>query len=605
MIREVFGNRYQIVSKLGSGGMAEVYKAEDLTLNRPVAIKILHREFADDEGFINRFRREAQAAANLNHPNIVNIYDWGSENSTYFIVMEYLKGRSLKEAIQEEGPFSPDRAIEVAKHVLSALQFAHRNNIVHRDIKPHNIILTAEGEVKVTDFGIARSTSSTMTQTGTVLGTAHYLSPEQAQGRDIGITSDIYSLGVVLYEMVTGRVPFEGENPVAIAIKHVSDLPSAPSEINPAVPASLESVILRAMSKNAANRYQSALEMRDDLMRAAAGHTVAGLPPVEEETDIITPPREVLPPEPEPREHRGRWWLWSALLLLSLLVAARGGWALYKASMPPPPVKVLVPDIEGKPLDEAREILSALKLKLEQVDTSYSDNIEADCIISQEPKANAEIEEGGTILVVVSKGKELLSIPDVVGEMQVTAVALLMRAGFEPGDIKEQYDDLIEPGRVIDQSPKPGTKSSKGTSVNLIISKGYQPVQVPDLFGKKLEDAKTALAGLGLEAAASEEFSDQEKGKVIRQAPGAGVTVAKGTKVTVVVSKGPELVTVPNLYGKTEDEAVEILVELGFLVDVDEVPGVPEAGKVYGQDPEANAKVKKGSTVIIFVGKSP
>jgi len=290
MEQQVFNDRYKIIAKIGSGGMAEVYKAMDTVLDRPVAVKVLHRHFAEDEDFVTRFRREAQAAAGLNHPNIVSIYDWGSQNGTYFIVMELLEGKSLKQYMTAKGIIPPAEAMEIIKKVLSAINFAHKHDIIHRDIKPHNIMLTREGEVKVTDFGIARAGVSTMTQTGTVLGTAHYLSPEQARGQDVGVTSDIYSVGVVLYEMTTGKVPFDGENPVAIALKHVHEIPVRPRELNPDISEDLQTIIAKAMAKNPESRYQSAAEMRNDIMRLMEGMPIVALAPDEQETLVMAPP---------------------------------------------------------------------------------------------------------------------------------------------------------------------------------------------------------------------------------------------------------------------------------------------------------------------------
>lgn len=618
MEQQVFNDRYQIIAKIGAGGMADVYKAIDSVLDRPVAIKVLHRHFAEDEDFVSRFRREAQAAANLNHPNIVSIYDWGSQNSTYFIVMELLEGESLKQRIQAKGVIPPREAMEITKKVLSALSFAHRNNIVHRDIKPHNIIITNDGEVKVTDFGIARAGASTMTQTGTILGTAHYLSPEQARGHEVGVTSDLYSAGVVLYEMVTGRIPFDGENPVAIALKHVHEAPVRPIELNADIPQALQTIILKAMAKNPESRYQSATEMRNDIMRLMEGMPIVAVPSDEQETLIMAAPvssgaeRTAQRHAPRPAQGRPKGKgrpNWPAIIVAALLVVAAslaGGWYLVNSGVVGKKM-VPVPDITGKPVDEAENLLTARGLKLVVESEAFSNTVDPNVVISQKPGSGEKLEEGKGVAVVVSKGRNLVTVPDVTGETSAVATNKLIKAGLELGDTRYEFSEEFEQDKVISTEPGPDEEVPAGAKVDLIISRGQESVQIPDVEGRSAAEAKRMLEEAGLQVTITESFSDdKDKGTVIRTVPIAGSETKKGAQVTVHVSKGPELVAVPDVRDKFEDEAKAILADKGFNIDVQVMDGVTpdKDNRVLSQDPSRGEQVKKGTVVLIVVGSS-
>lgn len=593
-MKGVFGDRYKVIRKIGRGGMADVYKAEDTVLDRTVAIKVLHPQFAQEENFIARFRREAQAAAGLNHPSIVGIYDWGSEADTYFIVMEYLEGRDLKEIIQERGFLPPDIAIDIASQVCSALQFAHKHQIIHRDIKPHNIIITSEGEVKVTDFGIARAGTSTMTQTGSILGTAHYISPEQAQGAPTEIPSDIYSLGVVIYEMLTGKVPFEGDNPITVALRQVHEPPTPPRLINSAIPESLENVVLKALSKHPSDRYPSAQAMKDDLTRCAKGLPIkAVVTPSEEETVIIPSP---FPPKKKERKNKQVFWVGLvAALLLAVLVAGWGVYALANTRV--------VPSVERKTLTEAKGILRERGLKLAVSGEEFHENLEAGLIISQEPKPNQKIAKDKAVKVVVSKGKESVELPDVVGMTAEQATYALAKAGFEIGELKRDFSDTIPENIVMGQEPEAGKKVTKGTVVNLLISKGQEIVQVPDVIGKTEQEATNILTQTGLQMSKSEEYSNEvEMGRVIRQSPQPGTEVERETRVNLVISLGAERVAMPDVRGKSEAEAKSILQGEPYNFTVAVLPaltGTP--GSISDQYPAPETLIRRGSSVTIWV----
>lgn len=600
MIGHVFAKRYVINQKIGTGGMADVYEATDSVLDRPVAVKVLHPQFALEENFVARFRQEAQAVANLSHPNIVSVYDWGSEDNTYFIVMEHLDGRDLKQVIEERGPLSPNVVIDISRQVASALAYAHKNEIIHRDIKPHNIFITTEGEVKVTDFGIARTESSSITQTGAILGTAYYISPEQAKGRVATIQSDIYSLGIVMYEMLTGRVPFQGESPVAVATKHVHESPLSLRSIDPDIPEALESVVLKAISKHPDDRFRSANELKQALSLAAEGLPVREASSYEERTLLLTPPPAAR--RRPRREGEKKNWLPYLGLVFVLLALAVGCW-IYNAYVKAP--QVVVPLVEGKTVKQAEKVLKAKKLKLKVVSRVFSSKVKPGHIISQNPKAGEKLGEGGTVEVKVSKGLKTIEVPDLIGQTEAQAANILGKLGLEIGNITREYSEFDE-DTIISQNPKPGDKVPEGTPVDLIISQGIEMVVVPDLKGVALAEATQMLAEKGLKHELSFEYNnDVDANHIIRQNPSYGEEVNKGTVVKLVVSQGPELVTVPNVVGKDSLSAKIELEGLDFEVEIlsSPVTSPAQVGKVQYQNPAAGKQVRKGSRVTIWVGQ--
>lgn len=550
MINRTLDNRYTILERIGGGGMADVYRAHDKLLDRSVAVKVLRAQFTDDEEFVTRFRREAQAAARLSHPNIVNIYDVGRDEDSYYIVMEYISGETLKDRIVREGPLPVETAVRVALEIAEALEHAHQNNIVHCDIKPHNILMTRSGRVKVTDFGIARAvTSATMTQTGTIIGSVHYFSPEQARGGAVSAKSDIYSLGAVMYEMLTGVVPFTGETPISIAIKHIQDDPTPLREINPSVPPILEALVLKAMAKNPEQRFTDVGAMIADLRSAQHflrdDHT-RRLAKEDFPTQVL--PKVELPEEPAaegsgpetppPGKGKKYTWVWALLGLLVLgfavgaFLAFGKFWSLNE---------VVVPSVVGKQVDTARNILLSSSLRVSVTD-SFNDKVIAGYVISQNPEAGATVKEQRTVNIVVSKGPEITVVPDVRGMKRRDAELQIKNAGLTLGRVDEQYAPDAPADTVIAQNPRPPAQVSKGTAIDMTVSKGTGPrkVVLPDFRGTPLSTVTTQLDSLKLKVGSvTEGASDRyPPGTIIGQNPPPGTEVTEGSAVDLQTAKG-------------------------------------------------------------------
>lgn len=601
LIGKVFGGRYRLEEKIGVGGMAEVYRAYDLTLNRTVAVKILYPQFASDAGFVERFKREAQAAANLSHPNIVNVYDWGAENSTYYLVMEHLVGQNLKQIIQKKGSLPPSLVVDIGRQVAAALQFAHKRSVVHRDIKPHNIIITDEGEVKVTDFGIARTLTSNLTQTGAILGTAYYISPEQAKGEEVSPLSDIYSLGVVLYEMATGKLPFQGETPVAVALKHIQEEPPLPQKLNPAIPASLQAVILKALARDPLLRYQSAEELRQDLANALTLND-SSFAAADEEATVVLKPEAV---KAALTTKRQRHWRPFFITLGVILAAILTGLAIASLSFNRF-AQVKVPDVTGLSYKQAAAALLKRGLKVKK-EEDYSDKVKTGFVISQNPAPDAEVKKGATVYLTVSKGSELIKVPNLIGQSLSQANLTLERLKLNVRNISRDYSDTIAEDLIILQRPVAGAKVKKGSFVDLVLSKGPHPIKVPDLIGKTAAEAQSILASRGLTMRRQDEFNEQmEAGRIIRQDPSAGVSAVRGEAVTVIVSKGPLLIKVRDVVGLTKEEAKAQLEADGLVVIFKAGISSPTAyGKVVNQTPAAGTDVRKGATITLWIGQNP
>ncbi len=581
----IVDGRYRVLSKLGSGGMADVYCAEDLQLGREIALKVLHSRFAADQEFVERFRREASSAAGLQHQHVVSVYDRGSWDGTYYIAMEYLRGRSLKQVVQQHAPLMPEDAIDLTIQVLRAARFAHRRGIIHRDLKPHNVIVDEEGRAKVTDFGIARAGASDMTQTGSIMGTAQYLSPEQAQGHPVSERSDLYSIGIILYELLTGRVPFEGESAVTIALKQVNERPAPPSAFNAEVTPELEGVVMRAMEKDPARRFPDA-----DAFIAALEHARASLRGERPQTGewVATGP----PPEPE----RRRWWVWS-LAVIALVAAVAAGLLLLGGGDTKP-----VPDVIGADVASAE---TRLRQDGFQTDTTQKTSEQpAGEVIGSDPSPGDEAEEGSTVVLTVSGGPGTESIPPVEGLSRNGARARLRNAGFEIEERKESSDD-IEEGRAIRTSPPEGEEREKGSTVTLLISTGPEQVPVPNVVGQSFDEAKAELEGDGFVVNRRDQVTDDEEpGTVLKQSPGSGRSLDKGSTITLAVAKEPTTVEVPDVTGETQSDAVQRLSQEGFEIETEdrEVDSPEGDGVVIEQDPPGG-RAERGSTVTIIVGR--
>jgi eukaryotic-like serine/threonine-protein kinase len=615
LLNTLFDGRYRIVRKLGTGGMANVYLAEDEVLGRRVAIKILNDRHAGDDQFVERFRREAKNAASLSHPNIVSIYDRGEAEGTYYIAMEYLDGRSLKELIVARGPAPVNVAIDYARQILAALRFAHRHGIVHRDIKPHNVLVDAEGRLKVTDFGIARAGASQMTEAGSIIGTAQYLSPEQAKGAPVDQTSDLYSVGVVLYELLTGAVPFTGDTPVEIAMKHLSSTPEPPSIRRAEVPRDLDKVVLRALAKDPADRYQSAEEMDADLARVASGAAVS--PATEEAATAIisrptavtaiTPPRtrETVPYAPPPAYYdydeprRRAVWPWIVALLF-VIAAIIGGYFLYnQVQTQLTNSKVAVSNYVGLREIDAVKQIRAKGLRV-QVVRQYSDKPET-YVFKQDPQPGEKIEKGNYVTIFSSAGPPQTDVPSVIGEPLDQALSDLRAANLRWKI--QQVDNDAPQGQVFAQSPKAGARVDESSSVTLKVSKGPKPVIVPGVVGSTFESANSALLGSGFAVRRKDVEDNAPKDTVIAQTPDAGTYQPPGTTVTLTVSRGPKTSTIPDVTSLSQADAVQQLQASGFKVKVVTQPvnDPGQDGIVQTQDPTGQAP--PGTAVTIAVGK--
>ncbi len=633
-------DRYRLVSHLARGGMSDVYLAVDLALGRRVAVKLLPRSHSEDDSFVRRFRREAQSAANLNHPNIVGIYDWGEAEGAYFMVMELVEGDCLRDVIREGMPMPPRRAVEIARQVVLALAIAHRLGVIHRDVKPGNIMLTPDGTVKVADFGIARAwnQATELTQTGSVIGTATYFSPEQAQGQPADLRSDIYSLGVVLYEMLVGLPPFQGETPMSVAYQHVSSEVSPPSSRNPEVPAELDGIVLRALSKDPESRYQDTEPFLQDLEAWLRGETVPATPPEQPPASSQPLPQsQVMVRKPVPVSRvptrsstRGRLlsqnyysrmeerrtvplpFVMGVLVLLAALAGLSWVvWNLLQAPAPQPgAVMVAIPDVVGRWETDAFASIQESELIVRVVRQS-SDEMPEGRVIATNPPAGVRVESRTEVEVVVSSGLERFDIPLVIGQTQGTAENLILAQGFLVGKVEFIENSGRQVGTVVDQDPLPGPLLQAGTPIDLKVATGPGLMVVPDLVGLPGSEALSVLAQSGMRWVETVENSETAPaGQVIRTEPGAGGGISPTDQVVVVISAGPEpgpddgLLAVPDVVGLPSSEALVILAQSGLRwVEVTEVSETVAAGGVIRTAPGPGQSLGAGGEVTVVISE--
>jgi len=595
--------RYHIVERIASGGMGEVFRAYDTVLAREVAIKVLHRSLSGDPGFVDRFRREARAAAGLSHPNIVAVHDWGAVDGVYFMVMEYVRGRSLRDVLNAEGLLAPSQAADVLMQVLAALEHAHRQGIVHRDVKPENVMVTREGIVKVADFGLARAyADSRVTQAGTVSGTVQYLAPEQLQGEPADPRTDLYAVGVLAFELLTGRVPFTGETSMAIAYKHVRDRVPRPSAVNPAVPKGLDGWVSSMTEKARELRPESAVEARRDLAAEArelpAARPIAELVhgiPEDAAADPQRAPTVTISRARTKRRRRTRWILGIVLALLALAAAAWGVWTYLI------PHYVDVPQVIGMSVHSAEARLADSGLNVRTGKGRYSMAAAEGTVIRIEPEAGTRIRKGSSVKLVPSLGPHPVPVPNVVSLPLDEARRKLVKAHLALGDNpKEEYSDTIAAGSVIRQSVPFGQEAPRGSSIAVVLSKGPTPQPVPKVIGKSQADAE-ALLRSSWDVKVETRFSDTvPKGTVINQRPAPKIELQPGQTVTIFVSLGPRAFPMPNVLGMSTDAAVAKLRALGLHVTP--LPVLNSSGEtVVSQIPSPGVTVQYGQTVTIYV----
>lgn len=618
-IGKKINDRYLIIGNIGSGGMANVFLARDLILDREVAVKVLRYDFQNDQAAIRRFQREALAATELVHPNIVSVYDVGEEDGQQYLVMEYVKGMDLKRYIQTQYPIAYDKVVDIMDQILSAMSLAHHHRIIHRDLKPQNILINEEGVVKITDFGIAIALSETsITQTNSMLGSVHYLSPEQARGSMATNQSDIYAMGIILYEMITGRVPFDGESAVTIALKHFQDELPDIHIYSQQVPQALENVVLKATAKDPINRYKTTEEMQADLytsLDANRAQEAKWSPvPILDETRAIEPVEEVVPeapsvPEdvvkeqPTKKKLKRRWWILPLIVLLIVLTA--GGYWVYASGRQ----EVTIPDVSNLSQTAAVEKLTNAGLNVRNTTKEVSsDEVKKGNVVRTDPQIGTEVKKNSRVTLYISTGKDTVDMQDYTDQTVADAKKALIALGFVEANITstEEYSDEVDSGKIISQTPATDDKVVPSEAkIAFVVSKGKEPVTVPNLVGMTSSLAVQSLADIGITSPdITYQYSDQDKGDVIAQSPNSGQQAIPGeTTVTLVVSSGIEKVTVPDLTGKTKAEATKALSDLGLtMTTTEEYSDTVKEGSVISND-QTNQEVKKGTAIAVVLSK--
>jgi serine/threonine protein kinase len=596
--------RYRVIKKIASGGMADVFLGDDLKLNRKVAIKILAANYAGDKNFVVRFKSEAQILARLNHPNIVQVYDWGEFDSSYFICMEYVEGDSLKDIIEKKGPLPPETVVDYAIQISSALLMAHKSNLIHRDIKPQNILVTTEGEVKVTDFGIAKSLSTDITKTLNIMGTAHYISPEQARGEILDHRTDIYSMGIVLYEMLTADVPFRGGSSIDISLKHIYEKPLRPSELIGNIPEKLEKIIMHCLEKNPADRYPNIKELIGDLQQYGTDKPLSFDLKRRRKNKVrafgeklrLNKVSTIIP------------IVMSIFILafLTLFIVYSSKYYREAASNS----LATVPSVENIPAENAEVLLSLFDFNMVIKDEIYDSEIPKGFIIEQTPESGKNIPVGSNIEVTISRGPEVtfILVPNLIGLSQEEALQALEDYGLARGSISGEYSDAFEKNHIIKQDPEFNKEIDPGGSVNLTISKGKKIILIPNIIGRDFIEASDYLIkSLGLFVRSSKApttDSINEPGKILEVEPPPGTRVSVNSVVELVISTNDPLIEVPDIIYRTLDEAINVLnsSQIKYEIIYISAANSVQIGTVLGQNPEAGSYISPVSSVFLFIG---
>ena len=586
--------------------MANIYLARDKKLSRNVALKIMFPQFASDSHFVERFKREAKSMANLSHPYIATVYDWGKEEEIYYIAMEYLSGENLSQTINKKGILPPSEVVDISIKICEALEVIHEQGIIHRDIKPSNILVTEDKDIKITDFGIVKDSTPSLTQTGSILGTAQYISPEQARGIKISKRSDIYSLGVVMYEMLTGDPPFRGDDSLSVALRHIREKPTLPSNIIKNLSKNLETVIVKCLLKNPEDRYSSATQLKEDLIRCSKG-----LPISELHKNV----KAKLHPETKAVFAKGfetikniKWvrFLYTSLIIFLIAVISITLYPLLLRMVQKPIPKVVVPQLEQTELSKAKEELEKLELKMAISSQVHNDSVEKGFVVNQNPEAGSKITEGETVYLVISLGPRVTEVPNIVGLKIEKAEKILKESNLKIGIIDKVYDEVPK-DKIIKQAPEPGEIVAFNTPIYMVVSLGVEKIVVPSVIGMDYQTARDILENKQLSVVRIYEISETaEVGTVVSQEPFVNTQVFKNSLVTITLSSGSEMISISKVIRENFEDAISTLEEVGFVVEKHWVPSsLATKNLVLNQDPQGGTGAPPGTVIIIYIGSGP